>query len=78
MRIVYNANDITDAHLVAGLLEANGIKCHVGGHYLQGGIGELATMGFANVQVADEDFGPALNLLLEHELIDEAELSTGS
>ncbi len=55
MKIVHQAANITEAHIIAGLLRAEGIAAHVGGCYLQGGVGELAPMDLANVQVADED-----------------------
>jgi hypothetical protein len=55
MKIIYKAGDITEAHIVKGLLESNGIEAHVGGFYLQGGIGDLAAQDFAHVHVADED-----------------------
>jgi hypothetical protein len=55
MKIIYKAADITEAHIVKGLLESNGIEAHVGGFYLQGAIGDLAAQDFAHVHVADED-----------------------
>ena len=55
MKIVYKAGDIIEAHIVAGMLNSNGIETHVGGYYLQGGVGDVAVYDFANVQVADED-----------------------
>ena len=67
MKIVYKAMDITEAHIVSGMLQANGIEAHVGGHYLQGGIGDLAALDFANVQVADEDKDRARSLIAEYE-----------
>jgi hypothetical protein len=66
MKLVYRASDITEAHIVAGLLRANGIESHVGGYYLQGGIGELATQDFATVLVADEDIEPATSIIAEY------------
>lgn len=51
---VYSAANITEAHIVRGMLEANDIPAYVGGHYLQGGVGELAPMDFATVYVEDE------------------------
>lgn len=41
MKQVYTARHATDAHLVRGLLEAEGIAAAVRGEYLAGGIGEL-------------------------------------
>ena len=67
MQIIYKASDITEAHIVSGLLNANGVEAHVGGHYLQGGVGELAAFGFANVHVADEDTSLAKSIIAEYQ-----------
>lgn len=64
---VYDASDITEAHIVRGMLEAHGIQAHVGGHYLQGGIGELMVQGFAAVFVQDDKLGTALSLVEAYE-----------
>lgn len=67
MKIIYKARDIIEAHIVAGMLNANGIETHVGGYYLQGGIGDVAVFDFANVQVAEEDVNRASSLVTEYE-----------
>lgn len=67
MKIVYKARDIIEAHIVSGMLNANGIETHVGGYYLQGGVGDIAVYDFANVQVADEDVEKALPFVVEYE-----------
>lgn len=67
MQIAYRARDITEAHIVAGLLEANGIEAFVGGHYLQGAMGEIGAAGFSNVHVDDEDLCHARQLVSEYE-----------
>ncbi|AOY88423.1 hypothetical protein BKP64_09740 [Marinobacter salinus] len=67
MQIAYRARDITEAHIVAGLLGANGIEAHVGGHYLQGALGEIGAAGFTNVHVEDEDLYRARELVREYE-----------
>jgi len=59
VKIVYRAADILEAHIVAGMLQSQGIDAHVGGHYLQGAVGDLAMQGFANVQVQDDEFEAA-------------------
>ena len=51
MKRIYKALNITEAHIVAGMLEAHGIEVFVGGSFLQGGVGELAPLDIANVQV---------------------------
>lgn len=67
MQIVFRARDVTEAHIVAGLLNANGVETHVGGHYLQGGVGDLAAMNFANIQVADFDVESAKVIIAKYE-----------
>jgi hypothetical protein len=67
MKLVYRAGDIIEANIVAGMLQANGIDAHVGGYYLQGGIGELAAGDFANVHVEDEDVELAKRLIEDYE-----------
>jgi hypothetical protein len=60
---VYDASNITEAHIVRGMLEASGIAAHVGGYYLQGGIGELPAQGFASVLVSSEQAAAARALI---------------
>lgn len=67
MKIVCRANDIIKAHIVAGFLEAHGIEAFVGGHYLQGGVGELVTFGFATVSVIDDDLNAAEALMEQYD-----------
>jgi hypothetical protein len=67
MVIVYNAKDIIEAQLIAGLLESKGIETHVGGTYLQGGIGELAAMDFATVSVDEKDVARSRSIIDEYE-----------
>ncbi|EDM49715.1 MULTISPECIES: DUF2007 domain-containing protein [Marinobacter] len=67
MQIAYRARDLAEAHIVAGLLQSRGIECHVGGHYLQGAMGEIGAAGFTNVHVEDEDYVLARTLVSEYE-----------
>jgi hypothetical protein len=71
MQIVYKAQDISEAHIVAGMLQSNGIEAHVGGYYLQGAIGDIGVSGFANVHVSDEDVLLARSIIGEYEGISE-------
>ena len=64
---IYAASDITEAHIVCGMLQAHGIEAHVSGHYLQGGIGELAAQGFAGVLVAEAQAESARALIESYE-----------
>ncbi|NMT64286.1 putative signal transducing protein [Marinobacter orientalis] len=67
MQIAYRARDLAEAHIVAGLLQSRGIETHVGGHYLQGAMGEIGAAGFTNVHVEDEDYPQARTLVAEYE-----------
>lgn len=67
MITVYEASDITEAHIVRGMLQAHGIDAHVGGYYLQGGIGELPVQGFASVMVARSEVVTARMLIESYE-----------
>ncbi|MFO8142552.1 MAG: DUF2007 domain-containing protein [Marinobacter sp.] len=67
MQIAYRAGDITEAHIIAGMLGAHGIDAHVGGHYLQGAMGEIGAAGFSNVHVDDEDVYRARVLIDDYE-----------
>ena len=67
MKIVYKAKDIIEAHIVRGMLNAQGIEAFVGGYYLQGGVGTLAASDFANIQVADKDVTSALPFITEYD-----------
>ncbi len=69
MKIVYKAGDITEAHIVSGLLNANNIETHVDGYYLQGGIGDLAAMDFISVQVEDENVAHAKSIISDYEVV---------
>lgn len=55
MRVVYEAGDLIDAHLVKGRLENEGVPAWVRGEHLTGGIGQLPVHGLLAVLVADSD-----------------------
>ena len=59
MRVVYEAENIIDAHLVKGLLEQQGIPAFVKGEYLTGAVGDLPTMGLVAVCVPESEFPEA-------------------
>ena len=51
MRVVYEAENIIDAHLVKGVLEQAGFPVYIRGEYLTGAIGELPVAGLVAVCV---------------------------
>lgn len=59
MRAVYQAENILDAHLVRGALEASGVHAFVTGEYLTGAAGQLPAAGLVTVLVAEDDFAVA-------------------
>jgi len=67
MEIVYKAGNIIEAHIVAGMLNACEIPTYVGGHFLQGAVGDLSPTGFTNVFVASDHFDQAAALVAEYE-----------
>ncbi len=67
MKLIYKGWDVTEAHIISGLLKSYGIYSHVGGHYLQGGIGDLAAMDSATINVADENSDFATTIIVEYE-----------
>lgn len=63
MKPLYTARHVTDAHLIRGYLQSQGIEAVVRGEYLAGGIGELPA-GLCKVWIADDaDFARADALL---------------
>jgi len=73
VHIIYRAADNTDAHIVAGLLESHGISAHVAGHFLQGGVGDLAPTDLARVYVESEDVDAARQLIEEYQQTNQSE-----
>lgn len=67
MQLIFRASNILEAHIVAGLLDAHGLATHVGGHYLQGAVGDLPASDFAHVFVNDEDVEAAEMLITDYE-----------
>lgn len=64
---VYTALSVTDAYLIKGLLESEGISAAVYGGYLQGGIGELPVMGLITVRVAESFVAQACAIIADYE-----------
>ena len=67
MQLVFRATNILEAHIVAGMLKSYDIDCHVGGHYLQGAVGDLPATDFAHVFVDDDNIDKAEKLIADYE-----------
>lgn len=67
MQAIYSATNVMEGHILAGLLRTYGIACHVGGHYLQGAVGEVSPMDLARLWVEDGDVAAAQSVLADYE-----------
>lgn len=65
MRVVYEAENLIDAHLVRGALEEAGIPAWVRGEFLAGAMGELPVSGLVAVCVPSSHWPEASALLPE-------------
>lgn len=63
MKQVYEAANITDAHMIRDLLVQAGIPAHLHGEYLQGALGELPVGGMIFVQVPEAHAGRARQII---------------
>ena len=63
MKILYQAANLIEAHMIVHLLEQQRLHGRVDGEYLQGGIGELPAAGMIRVMVAEQDFEAAQELI---------------
>ncbi|MEO6365234.1 MAG: DUF2007 domain-containing protein [Luteimonas sp.] len=72
MRVVYEAGNIIDAHLVRHALEHAGIPVFVRGEALLGGMGELPVYGLVAVCVPAACWAEACELLRDMPLLDHA------
>lgn len=54
MRVVYEAANLIDAHLVRQALEHAGLPAFIRGEALTGGMGELGVFGLVAVMVPDD------------------------
>ncbi|EMR13818.1 hypothetical protein MPL1_02773 [Methylophaga lonarensis MPL] len=67
MKLIFEASDISEAHIVAGMLENAGLQTQVNGFFLQGAVGELPASDFVKVYLLDEaDFEQAQQLIAEY------------
>lgn len=63
MKPIHTARHVTEAHLICGYLQSQGVNALVRGEYLAGGIGELPA-GLCKVWIADDaEFARADRLL---------------
>ena len=67
MKVVYEPDNIIDAHLVKGVLEQAGLPVYLRGEFLTGGIGELPVSGMLALCVPEACEAEARDVLAELE-----------
>jgi hypothetical protein len=67
MKVVYEPDNIIDAHLVRGVLEQAGLPVYLRGEFLTGGIGELPVSGMLALCVPEICEAAARGVLAELE-----------
>jgi hypothetical protein len=77
MHVVYEAENLIDAHLVRGRLQGEGVEAWVRGEFLTGAMGELPVGGLLAVCVGDEHLARAQALLAEWAADPEPPLDAG-
>lgn len=67
MKLIYEAQNSVEAHLIKDLLNQSHIEARVDGEYLQGGVGELQASGIVRVMINDEDHDLAIKIIRQWE-----------
>lgn len=65
MKVVFNANNSLEAHLLLGLLKQAGIEGSINGEFLQGAMGELPAFGLVTVLVNERDYREASEIVAD-------------
>jgi hypothetical protein len=72
MKLLYEASNTVEAHMILNLLEQAGLSARIDGEYLQGGVGEFQTMGIVRVMVEDNDYPDAKSIIQEWDAVQPA------
>ena len=63
MIVVYHAANSIEAHIIKSVLEQQNIIAYIFGEYLQGGVGEIPAIGLVTVNVSDNDYQNAKEIV---------------
>lgn len=66
MQRIYEPRDLLEAHMLSGMLEAEGIEVFLAGSHLIGAMGELPAAGLLGLMVPDEAAERARQLIAEY------------
>lgn len=64
MKLLYEAGNNVEAHMILDLLKQEGLRGRIDGAYLQGGMGELPASGLIRVLVEEEDYARAKEIVV--------------
>lgn len=59
MKLLYEASNTVEAHMILNLIEQYGLSARIDGEYLQGGVGDLQAVGIIRVMIEEEDYAEA-------------------
>ena len=65
MKLLYEASNTVEAHMILNLLENSGLSARIDGEYLQGGVGELQAIGIVRVMIDEADYQDAQLIIQE-------------
>ncbi len=63
MRLVFEASQIAEAHIIKHLLERAGLFAAIHGEHLQSGVGEIPASGLLRVMTNDADYNEAKSII---------------
>jgi hypothetical protein len=66
MRKIYEPENMMEGELLQSMLASEGIKSHISGRHLLGGVGELPVFGLLGLAVDDEQAERARQLITEY------------
>ncbi|MFT5422179.1 MAG: hypothetical protein ACI9D5_002947 [Candidatus Endobugula sp.] len=64
MKLLYEAENTIEAHMILNLLEQSALSARIDGEYLQGAIGELQAMGIVKIMIKEQDYAAA-NIIIQ-------------
>lgn len=65
MKLLYEASNAVEAHMILILLEQSGLSARIDGEFLQGGIGDLQVTGIVRVMIEESDYQQAKLIVQE-------------
>lgn len=74
MKLLYEASNAIEAHMILDLLTQMGLPARVEGEYLQGGIGELQASGVVRVMIEESYYPEAAKVIQEWDAAQPAEV----